>query len=247
MKLSDINNLDAKNYGSWPMPVKVAAALLLFIVVLVAGYFMKIKPANDELETLRAKEQELITVFTEKQGKVVNLEEYKKQLEEMRELLRQMIRQLPSKTEMPDLLIDISQTALSAGIDNELFEPGPEVTKEFYAEKPITLRMKGTYHQFGAFVSGVASLPRVVILTMHDVALTPADKGAAPSTAGARGAASAATSGTLVLEGTVKTYRYLDDEELSAITNANAGTPGAPGAPGTPAPAPAPAPVTPGA
>ena len=79
MKLSDINNLDAKNYGSWPMPVKFVAALLLFVVVLVAGYFMKIKPANDELDILRAKEQELISVFTEKQGKVVNLEEYKKQ------------------------------------------------------------------------------------------------------------------------------------------------------------------------
>lgn len=101
MKLSDINNLDAKNYGSWPMPIKFVSTLLLFFVVLVAGYFMKIRPANDELDVLRAKEQELIVAFTEKQGKVVNLEEYKKQLEEMRELLRQMIRQLPSKTEMP--------------------------------------------------------------------------------------------------------------------------------------------------
>ena len=230
MKLSDINNLDAKNYGSWPMPVKFVAAFLLFVVVVVAGYFMKIKPANDELEILRAKEQELIGVFTEKQGKVVNLEEYKKQLEEMRELLRQMIRQLPSKTEMPDLLIDISQTALSAGIDNELFEPGPEVAKEFYAEKPITLRMKGTYHQFGAFVSGVASLPRVVILTMHDVSLTPTDKA---QSAPGRGAAPP-SSGTLVLEGTVKTYRYLDDEELSTM----AGDTAAPAAGATPPAAP---------
>ncbi|MBI2396663.1 MAG: type 4a pilus biogenesis protein PilO [Xanthomonadales bacterium] len=220
MKLSDINNLDAKNYGSWPMPIKFLAAFLLFAVVLVAGYFMKIKPANDELEILRGKELELISVFTEKQGKVVNLEEYKKQLEEMRELLRQMIRQLPSKTEMPDLLIDVSQTALSAGIDNELFEPGPEVAKEFYAEKPITLRMKGSYHQFGAFVSGVASLPRVVILTMHDVSLTPSDKSGVAK--GAKSGAAALAAGTLVLEGTVKTYRYLDDEELSAMTAAPA-------------------------
>lgn len=212
--MSDISNLDYRNYGSWPMPIKFFTAFIAFAVVLAIGYFTQIKPKNDELEILRAKELELISVFTEKQGKVVNLEEYKKQLEEMRELLRQMIRQLPSKTEMPDLLIDISQTALSAGIDNELFEPGPEVAKEFYAEKPITLRMKGSYHQFGAFVSGVASLPRVVILTMHDVSLTPADK-----TPGAgRGATSGpSTSGTLVLEGTVKTYRYLDDEELSTM------------------------------
>ncbi|MBK6727395.1 MAG: type 4a pilus biogenesis protein PilO [Xanthomonadales bacterium] len=225
MKLSDINNLDAKNYGSWPLPIKFLAAFLLFAVVVAAGIFMKIKPANDELEVLRAKELELVSVFTEKQGKVVNLEEYKKQLEEMRELLRQMIRQLPSKTEMPDLLIDVSQTALSSGIDNELFEPGPEVAKEFYAEKPITLRMKGTYHQFGAFVSGVASLPRVVILTMHDVSLTPVDK-AATAPGGKAGAASS-SSGSLVLEGTVKTYRYLDEDELSAVsaetTSAGAG------------------------
>jgi type IV pilus assembly protein PilO len=227
MKMSDINNLDAKNYGSWPMPVKMAAAFLLFAVVLVVGYFMKIKPANDDLEILRAKELDLVSVFTEKQGKVVNLEEYKKQLEEMRELLRQMIRQLPSKTEMPDLLIDISQTALSAGIDNELFEPGPEAAKEFYAEKPITLRMKGTYHQFGAFVSGVASLPRVVILTMHDVSLTPADKSQAASGRGAMAGS------TLVLEGTVKTYRYLDDEELSSMAG-DAAVAGS--APTTPAP-----------
>ena len=234
MKLSDINNLDAKNYGSWPMPIKFLAAFLLFAVVLVAGYFMKIKPANDELEILRGKELELISVFTEKQGKVVNLEEYKKQLEEMRELLRQMIRQLPSKTEMPDLLIDVSQTALSAGIDNELFEPGPEVAKEFYAEKPITLRMKGSYHQFGAFVSGVASLPRVVILTMHDVSLTPGDKAAQGGKAGAP----ALAAGTLVLEGTVKTYRYLDDDELSAMTAppATAGGAAATSAPNAPTP-----------
>jgi type IV pilus assembly protein PilO len=236
MKMSDISNLDYKNYGSWPMPIKVVAALIAFAVVLAIGYFTQIKPKNDELEVLRGKEQELIAIFTEKQGKVVNLEEYKKQLEEMRELLRQMIRQLPSKTEMPDLLIDVSQTALSAGIDNELFEPGPEVAKEFYAEKPITLRMKGTYHQFGAFVSGVAALPRVVILTMHDVSLTPADK---PAAAPTRAGTAPSTSGTLTLEGTVKTYRYLDDEELSSM--AAEAAPAAGTAPATPAPAPAPA------
>ena len=233
MKMSDLNSLDFKSYGSWPMPIKLVAAFLLFIVVCAAGYFMKIKPANDALEVLRGKEQELISVFTEKQGKVVNLEEYKKQLEEMRELLRQMIRQLPSKTEMPDLLVDVSQTALSSGIDNELFEPGPEIAKEFYAEKPITLRMKGTYHQFGAFVSGVASLPRVVILTMHDVSLTPVDKAAAA--AASRAATNApGSSDILVLEGTVKTYRYLDDEELSTIA-AEALPAGAPGTPPAPA------------
>ena len=122
----------------------------------------------------------------------------------MQDMLRQLLRQLPSKTEMPELLIDISQTAQSAGLETELFQPGPETPKDFYAEKPITLRMTGTYHQFGTFISGVASLPRVVILTLHDVSLTPK----APSKNGP-------ANGQLVLQGTVKTYRYLDDEESS--------------------------------
>jgi type IV pilus assembly protein PilO len=115
----------------------------------------------------------------------------------METMLQQMLRQLPSKTEMPDLIVDISQTALASGISNELFKPQPEIKKEFYAEKPISLRMVGTYHQFGAFVSGVASLPRVVIMTMHDISLKPR------------------AGGNLVLEGTVKTYRYLDDDETA--------------------------------
>jgi type IV pilus assembly protein PilO len=121
----------------------------------------------------------------------------------METLLQQMLRQLPSKTEMPDLIVDISQTALATGIENELFKPLPETMKEFYAEKPIELRMVGSYHQFGAFVSGVASLPRVVIMTMHDISLKP------------RGTGGIGVD-PLVLEGTVKTYRYLDENESAA-------------------------------
>jgi type IV pilus assembly protein PilO len=125
-----------------------------------------------------------------------------------------MLRQLPSKTEMPDLIVDVSQTALATGISNELFQPGPETPKEFYAEKPIALRMVGTYHQFGAFVSGVASLPRVVILTMHDISLKPKN----PDKGGIR------TNTPLVLAGTVKTYRYLDAEETAAQVKTTAKT-----------------------
>ena len=133
-----------------------------------------------------------------------NLEPLKLQLAQMEQQLQQMLRQLPSKTEMPDLIVDISQTALATGIANELFQPGPETPKEFYAEKPIALRMVGTYHQFGAFVSGVASLPRVVIMTMHDISLRPRDGG------------TLAPNSPLVLSGTVKTYRYLDESETAA-------------------------------
>jgi type IV pilus assembly protein PilO len=153
---------------------------------------------------LTGKEQQLRQEFSQKQAKAVNLEALQQQLDEMQDMLRQLLRQLPSKTEMPELLIDISQTALSAGLETELFQPGAETPKDFYAEKPITLRMVGTYHQFGTFISGVASLPRVVILTLHDVSLKPKDT------------AKGSTSGQLVLQGTVKTYRYLEDDEAAA-------------------------------
>ena len=142
----------------------------------------------------------------------------------MEQQLQQMLRQLPSKNEMPDLIVDVSQTALASGINNELFQPGAETMLEFYAEKPIALRMVGTYHQFGAFVSGVASLPRVVILTMHDISLQPkAGKGGI-------------NRGALELSGTVKTYRYLDEKEVADQEAAAAAA-----AAGQPAPAPAPA------
>jgi type IV pilus assembly protein PilO len=134
-------------------------------------------------------------------------------LQQIELVLQQMLRQLPGKTEMPDLLVDISQSALASGITNELFEPQVEISKDFYAEKPISLRMVGSYHQFGEFVSTVASLPRVVILTMHDISLKRADR--APDT----------PAGQLVLEGTVKTYRYLDESEQIASPAPTTGRP----------------------
>lgn len=227
----DLSKLDRNNYGSWPMPVKMVAAVLLLIIVVAIGWYFMIKPKKEQFDIDVAREADLMRDFVDKQGRVVNLEEYKQQLADIEDLLRQMVRQLPSKTEMPDLIVDVSQTALSAGIDNELFEPGPEVPQQFYAERPIRLRMIGTYHQFGAFVSGVAALPRVVILTMHDVSLKPAivakGKDALPE-------------GQLVLEGTVKTYRALDEDEQAAEAAAEAAASAKPGAPAPPPPAPAP-------
>src|SRR5690606_20145601 len=159
------------------------------------GWYFFVRERQTSLESLEARERELKQEFETKQGKAVNLEPLKEQLAQMEVMLQQMLRQLPSKTEMPDLIVDISQTALATGIQTDLFQPRPEVPKEFYAEKPISLRMVGTYHQFGAFVSGVASLPRVVIMTMHDISLKPRRGGA----------------GSLVRDGTVKTDRYLDE------------------------------------
>ena len=210
---SDLQNLDRNNVGGWPQSIKIFFTALVCAVVLLAGWYFFVSNQQDDLATLVNKENSLKQDFASKQAKSVNLEALQHQLDEMQDMLRQLLRQLPSKTEMPELLIDISQTAQSAGLETDVFQPGPETPKDFYAEKPITLRLTGTYHQFGTFISGVASLPRVVILTLHDVSLTPM----APTKAGSTG------SGQLVLQGTVKTYRYLDDEESAAASNSKAG------------------------
>lgn len=201
---NDIQNLDRNNVGGWPQSIKIFFTVLLFGFVLLFGWYFFVSDQQDSLTTLANKENQLKQDFSAKQAKSVNLEALQQQLDEMQDMLRQLLRQLPSKTEMPELLIDISQTAQSAGLESDLFQPGPETPKDFYAEKPITLRFTGTYHQFGTFISGVASLPRVVILTLHDVSLTPKSSGKDGS------------SDQLVLQGTVKTYRYLDDEETAA-------------------------------
>ncbi|MGQ0799872.1 MAG: type 4a pilus biogenesis protein PilO [Pseudomarimonas sp.] len=193
--------MDFNNAGAFPNPVKAFFCILIIALLLLGGWYFFVRDQLIQLEALEGTEVQLRKDFEFKAGKAANLEPLKRQLEEMGILLQQMLRQLPSKNEMPDLIVDISQTALASGIQNELFQPGAESSKEFYAEKPIKLRMVGAYHQFGAFVSGVASLPRVVIMTMHDIVLTPKRDDAGLS------------SGNLVLEGTIKTYRYLDEDE----------------------------------
>lgn len=204
----DLRNLDRNNIGGWSKSIKFFFAAIIVVLILLLGWYFKISSQQDELKSAESKQAALRKEFADKQGKVVNLEAYKKQLVDMEEMLQTMLRQLPSKTEMPDLLNNITQAALSAGIETQLFQPGAEVMKDFYAEKPIAIKMLGSYHQFGTFISNVASLPRVVILTMHDVSLKPvAEKGGAK--------------GQLLLEGTVKTYRYLDDEEQAKVAAAS--------------------------
>ncbi len=205
----DLRNLDTSNPGGWPGSVKVFFCVVLAALILFLGWYLIVRDQQDALTAEKAKEQTLRTDFEGKQARAVNLEPLKQQLADMEIMLQQMLRQLPGRTEMADLIVDISQTALATGIQNELFQPQPEIKKEFYAEKPIALRMVGTYHQFGAFVSGVASLPRVVIMTMHDISLKPRDDKRA--------------GGALVLEGTIKTYRYLEEDETVPETPAPAG------------------------
>ncbi|MEP6880554.1 MAG: type 4a pilus biogenesis protein PilO [Dokdonella sp.] len=211
----DLRNLDRNNVGNWPKAIKSFFAILIVAVILFLGWWFQISAQQDELTSAEGREVTLRAEFVKKQAQVVNLQAYQDQLKDMTDELQQMINQLPGKTEMPKLILEISQAALGAGISNELFQPGPEAMKGFYAERPIQIRMIGTYHEFGSFISKVASLPRVVILTMHDVSLRPnADK---PGASGA-----AAKGGTLTLEGTVKTYRYMDNDEIAEFDAANA-------------------------
>ena len=207
-KKVNLRELELNNIGNWPREAQLGFCGLIVLLLVVLAWFLVVSGKRDELKGLEAQETELRTEFETKQGRAANLEPLKQQLAQMEQQLQQMLRQLPSKTEMPDLIVDISQTALATGIQNDLFQPGPEAKQEFYAEKPIMLRMVGSYHQFGAFVSGVASLPRVVIMTMHDISLQPKKTKDNPN---ARIGANSA----LELAGTVKTYRYLDDNELA--------------------------------
>ena len=209
--LNELRDLDFRDIGSAPTSVRYVILTFLLVIIVAIGYFLLIKTKTEQLEIGQKKETGLRVEFENKQEKAANLEAYEVQLAEMQELLETMFRQLPSKTEMDKLLVDVSQTALGAGIDVQLFQPGAETHHDFYAERPISIRMLGDYHQFGEFVSGVASLPRVVILTMHDISLRRANK---RDVGGG--------DGRLLLEGTVKTYRYIDEEEAAELAAADA-------------------------
>lgn len=202
MDLSELRDLDFSNLGSASTGVKVFLLGFVAVLILLGGYWYMVKEKRETLTERERTENELKQEFREKYQKAANLEAYEEQLAEMEEMLEVMLRQLPSKTEMPELLVDISQTALGTGIDNELFEPRTEIKRDFYAEQPINVRMVGTYHEFGNFVSSVASLSRVVILTLRDISLEPVE----------------GSGGRLRLEGVVTTYRYLDETEGGAVS-----------------------------
>ncbi len=195
MKNVDLNNLSLSDIGAWPTAIKMVLIAIVCIGAAVAGYFLDIKNQREKLARAEAKEISLKQEFETKQAKAVNLEAYKQQLKEIEESFGAMLRQLPSKTEVEGLLVDISQTGLASGIEFQLFKPQGERFIEFYAELPISMKMTGGYHQFGNFVSGVASLPRIV--TLHDISITDDKKG------------------KLTMDVTAKTYRYLDETEIA--------------------------------
>src|ERR1700729_2397776 len=172
-----LRSLDPRDVGRWPVAVRGFFVLLGFAVVAAAGWYFFLW--NDErplLQKAEADELDLRTQFENKQQRAANLDAYKQQLGEMERSFGALLRQLPGKTEVPNLLVDISQTGLSAGLEEKLFQPQPEQKKDFYAELPIKIRLTGSYHQFGQFVSGIAALPRIV--TLHDIQITSVNKDA---------------------------------------------------------------------
>lgn len=194
--------IDINEAWAWPKSLKLAACGVVSILVAGLGVNFFVKDQWKKIEKLEKEEISLKKDFDDKAFQAANLEPLKKQLAEMEQMLRVVVRQLPSKTQMANTIVDISQVSLKNGIQSELFKPGDEVLKDFYAEKPINIRMVGDYHQFGGFSSDVASLARVVILTMDGVSLTLPDD--------------LDPTGKLVLEGKLTTYRYLDDSEIEA-------------------------------
>ena len=201
--LDELRSLDPRDPGRWPFVVRAGTVALCFLVLaIVAAYFFVWTDLNPQLTQLQDQEQALRNEFRTKHSKATNLEVYKQQLADIEKSFGAMLRQLPSKTEVDNLLVDISQTGLAAALDQKLFQPEGEVKKDFYAERPIKIRFAGSYHQFGQFVSGIAALPRIV--TLHDVQIEPVNK------------IGGGAFDQLQMNLTAKTYRYLDDEEVAA-------------------------------
>lgn len=191
MSLSDINDLDFARIGEWPVIFKLITILLLCASIAGGWFYYDIMKQQAEHKKLRAEEMGLRTQFESKQAKAINLEAHRKQLEDMRRAFGVMLMQLPEKSEVANLLIDVSQAGLLAGLEFELFQPAKEVAKEFYTELPVRLRVIGDYHEFGEFISTLASMPR--ILTVHDVKVSRVNE-------------------SLRMDAIAKTYYYTEDE-----------------------------------
>ena len=209
MNLQEVNNL-AEDPGNVPWPLKAVVIAALMGLILFLGYKLVITGSIEELDSLERKEVELRATFETKQKRAGQLDAYEKQLEEMQHSFGTLMQQLPSGTEIPALILDISEKGVSNGLEIELFEPLVEVLKEFYAEKPIKLIALGTYQQLATFVSDISGLPRIV--TIHNINLLPEVNKSAP----AESKNSVETDGPrrLRMEALIKTYRYLEDSDL---------------------------------
>jgi type IV pilus assembly protein PilO len=195
----ELQALDPREPGRWPLPIRIGAVVIwLLVLAFILGYVFVWGRESPVLDQYQQEEQKLRQEFRTKHAQAVNLSVYKQQLADIERSFGALLRQLPGRTEVPNLVVDISQTGLAAGLSEKLFQPGAELKKDFYAELPIHMRFSGSYHQFGQFVSGIAALPRIV--TLHDIEIKPDGKSGYDS---------------LTLDVTAKTYRYLDEDELS--------------------------------
>ena len=209
--IEELKQLDTKNPGNWPWLFKFVAFILIFVLILVAGYLLQYQSQIEELDKQKGKEVELKTTFLEKKKMAVNLEAYQQQRAEIEQSFGALLKQLPTRSEMDALLIDINQAGLGRGLQFDLFKPAAaETTTEFYAERPISLKVVGNYHDLGAFASDVAKLPRIVLLNDLKVDL--------------------GKEGSLTMEAVARTYRYLDPEEVAAQRKMAKGAATKPGA-----------------
>ena len=191
MTLDDLKNIDINNLGSWPVPIKIGGILVVCAIVLFAGFWFLIQGELEQYGEAQKKEEGLRETYMNKKALAINLPAYKEQMEEMEQTFGSLLRQLPNTTEVPDLLVDITQAGLGRGLEFTLFRPEKELPKDFYAEMPISVEVRGTYHELAQFVSDVAALPRIV--TFGDIAI------------------SASKDNKLTMSAKARTYRYMEE------------------------------------
>ena len=194
---NDFRNLNPKDVGAWPLAPRIATLLGMFALVLAAGWFLVCSAAIATLELKQQEETKLRDDFLSKKRQSVNLDLYVQQLNEIDRSFGALLKQLPNKAEVESLLIEINQSGMGRGLQFELFKPSPEIVKDFYAELPISVKLTGNYHDFGAFAADIGRLSRIV--TLNNIAITPNAK-----------------DGTLTMDAVTKTFRYLDESELAA-------------------------------
>ena len=200
MKLDDFNNIDFKNMGSLPMPVKLVLLSFLFLILMGLGYWFLWSDQMAAIDQAKAKEQELRKVFLDKKAQAIKVEAYKQQMVDIEKTFGALLKQLPDKSQMDGLLTDINQAGLGRGLEFDLFKPGQETVADFYAEMPIQIKIRGNYHDIGAFATDISKLSRIV--TLNDLTIAPMGKDSKDT--------------LLSLDATAKTYRYLDASELAA-------------------------------
>ena len=195
--LEELQTLDVNDIGRWPLVFRAAVIGTVFLGVAFIGvWFTIVKDKAPALERVKQEELTLRSTFENKQRKAANYDDYRAQLDEIEQSFGTMLRQLPGETEIPSLIVDISQTGLAAGLQEKLFQPQAEIPRDFYAEKPIKIQLSGGYHEIANFVSGVAALPRIV--TLHNINITPENTG---------------TYDDLSIEVTAQTYRYIEEDQ----------------------------------